>query len=171
MLPNRRLAYSDAMGAAELWAESYQGEVLGESLFGRLAECQTDPEHRRQLEVLTTLERATKELAEPMLRSRGIDPGDTPSTLTMAKELADALSDTPWQEFLGSIGPVTDQFLAKYRELVELAADDEERAIAEAYVAHELALAAFARRGLGAEDGDPLELILQLPHVTAALDH
>ena len=40
--------------------------------------------------------------------------------------------------------------------------------IAEAYVAHEEALAAFARRVLGQEAGEPLEQILALPHVAAA---
>ena len=46
-------------------------------------------------------------------------------------------------------------------------ADARERAIAEAYVAHEEALAAWARRSLGEEAGEPLELILALPHVAA----
>ncbi len=85
----------------------------------------------------------------------------------MAKEMADALADTPWEDFLGSFEPVISEFLAKYRKLVELSADDSERGIAESYVAHELALAAFARRALGQESGDPLELILALPHVSA----
>ena len=49
-----------------------------------------------------------------------------------------------------------------------LAADDAELAVARAYVAHELALATFARRASGQEPGDPLEEILALPHVAAA---
>ncbi len=74
-----------------------------------------------------------------------------------------------WEQFLGSFEPVISQFLEKYRQLVELAGDDAERAVAEAYVAHELALAAFARRSLGEESGEPLEDILALPHVAAAV--
>jgi hypothetical protein len=157
------------MEAPALWVESYQGEVLGEALFGRLAQQQGDPQRRHQLEVLTLLERTTKELAEPLFDGRALDRGDSAATLTAAAELGDALADVPWEDFLASIGPITVEFLAKYHRLVELATDGAERAIAEAYVAHEQALAAFARRALGQEDGEPLELVLALPHVAAAL--
>ncbi len=156
------------MGASELWVESYQGEVLGEALFGTMAEREDQPERRRQLEVLTLLERATKELAEPVFERRGLDRGDTEKTLADAAELADVVAQMTWHEFLASIPPVTINFLAKYRQLVDLAADPHEREIAEAYVAHEQALAAFAHRCLGEEAGDPLERILALPHVAAA---
>ena len=163
--PSRRVT---AMSASELWVESYQGEVLGEALFGSMADREQDPEHRRQLQVLTLLEKATKEIAEPVFERRELDVGDTAATLATAKELADALAEISWEEFLGSIEGITVQFLAKYRELVELATDDFERGIAEAYVAHEEALACFARRALGSEPGEPLELIFALPHVVAA---
>jgi hypothetical protein len=157
------------MEASDLWVESYQGEVLGESLFGLLAERQSDPEHRRQLEVLTLLERTTKELAEAVFDQRGLDRGDTGASQDSAAQFAEALAGTSWEEFLGSFEPVISQFLAKYRQLVRLADDDTERKIAEAYVAHELALASFVRRSLGHEPGEPLAEILALPHVAAAL--
>jgi hypothetical protein len=156
------------MGARELWVESYQGEVLGEALFGSLAASQQDPVRRRQLEVLTLLEKATKELAEPVFERRQLDRGDTAATLVSAAGLTDAVAGMSWEEFLGSFEGITTEFLAKYRALVELSSDDFERQIAEAYVAHEEALAAFARRALGSEPGDPLELIIALPHVAAA---
>lgn len=155
------------MSAPELWVESYQGEVLGEALFGLLAERETDPEHRRQLEVLTRLERRTKELAESVFEHRRLDRGNTEGSLSSAAQLADGLADTSWQDFLGSFEPIISEFLARYRQLVQLAEDDSERAIAEAYVAHELALASFVRRSLGQEAGDPLGEILALPHVVA----
>ena len=164
VLENRVLT---AMGAEELWVESYQGEVLGEALFGALAERQEDPDRRGQLDVLTLLERSTKQLAEPIFDKRGLDRGDTDGTLAQAKELTDAVAAIAWEEFLGSFAAITDQFVEKYLQLVDLAPDDEERHVAEAYVAHERALAAFARRALGEEAGEPLELILALPHVVA----
>jgi hypothetical protein len=160
--------YNAGMDAADLWVESYQGEVLGEALFGVMAETEDQPERRRQLEVLTLLERATKELAEPVFERRGLDRGDTEKTLADASELADAVAHMAWDEFLASIPPVTVNFLAKYRQLVDLATDPQEREIAQAYVAHEEALASFAHRCLGEEAGDPLERILALPHVAAA---
>jgi hypothetical protein len=156
------------MRADELWVESYQGEVLGEALFGLMAQRETDPARRDQLETLTLLERATKELAEPVLERRGLDRGDTDASLATAKEFADALAQTDWESFLRSLTPVTAQFLAKYEELVALSDDAEERAIAMQYCAHERALASFAHRSLGDEAGEPLEKILTLAHVAAA---
>jgi hypothetical protein len=156
------------MTADELWVESYQGEVLGEALFGTLAEREDDPDRRHQLQTLALLERATKELAEPVFERRALDRGDTTATVNTATEMADAVTGMTWEQFLGSFEPVTSQFLAKYQELVTLSSEPEEHAIAEAYVAHERALAAFARRALGQEDGDPLEPILALAHVAAA---
>jgi hypothetical protein len=156
------------MRADELWIESYQGEVLGEALFGLMAQRETDPERRAQLEALTLLERATKELAEPVLARRGIDAGDTDASLATAKEFADALADASWDDFLRQLTPVTAQFLAKYEELVALCGDADDRAVAMQYCAHERALASFAHRSLGDEPGEPLEKIFALPHVTAA---
>jgi hypothetical protein len=155
--------------AIDLWVESYQGEVLGEALFGALGERQHDPVRQHQLATLTLLERATRERSEPVFERSGLDRGDTAATLSIAATLASGLADLSWEDFLGSIGPVTVEFLAKYRRLVALSVDDTERQIAEEYVAHEVALAAFARRALGQEAGDPLELITALPHVAAAL--
>jgi hypothetical protein len=156
------------MDADELWVESYQGEVLGEALFALLAERESDPERRRQLDGLLLLERATKELAEPVLERRALDRGDTAGTVADAAGIADAVGTMQWEDFLGSLEPGTTQFLLKYRRLVELSTDETERGIAEAYVAHERALAAFARRALGQEAGEPLEPIHALPHVAAA---
>ena len=157
------------MDADALWVESYLGEVLGERLFGLLAERQVDRGRRGQLEVLATLERATKKLAEPVLERRGFAPVDVEETISEAALLADAVAALPWEQFLGSFQPVISQFLEKYRQLVELAVDEAERAVAEAYVAHELALATFIRRSLGEEPGEPLEWILALPHVAAVV--
>lgn len=162
-------SYSGAMDRHELWVESYQGEVLGETLFGLLAASETDAVRRHQLEVLALLERATKALAEPVFERHGLDRGDTSATVATATELATAVAGISWEAFLASFEPITTDFLAKYRQLVALASDDFEREIARAYVAHEEALAAFARRALGQEPGEPLQAILALPHVTTAM--
>jgi len=160
--------YSVGVRAGELWVESYQGEIFGETFFGLLARRESDSVHRHQLEVLARLERETKLLAEPVFDRNGFDRGDSEASIATAVELAEAFGSLSWDDLLGSIGPITDQFLAKYRELVELCEDPADRSVAEAYVAHEEAIAALARRGLGQEQGDPVELILALPHFGAS---
>jgi hypothetical protein len=150
-----------------LWVESFEGEILGETLFGLLAARETDEQRRAHLELLTRLESATKELARPVIERRGLAV-DVDRTVATATAMAEATTSLEWHDFLASLEPATKSFLDKYRTLVELVSDDEERRIAEAYVAHERALAAFARRALGREAGDPEEPIRSLPHVSAA---
>ena len=150
-----------------LWREAYEGEVLGETLFATLAEREPDPTRRQLLQVLTRLERSTKELAEPVLAQRGVTT-DVDGARANARSLADGVASLAWSDFLGSFQPVISEFLAKYRRLVSLADDDGERAVAEAYVTHELALEVFLHRALGEESGDPVEPILALPHVAAS---
>ena len=155
------------MGREELWVESYQGEVLGEALFGLLAPREKDPEHRRQLEILTLLERATKELADPIFeqgrstaatrwplggcgrngrRRRGPDLGGVPRLVRTGDHAV------PF-----AVPPAGTACRRRT-----------ERAIAEAYVAHEEALAVSVRRALGRDEGEPPQAILALPHVAAA---
>jgi hypothetical protein len=167
MAPGSEPPTIEIMRIDELWVESYQGEVFGEALFRLLAQREPDEQRRRQLEALTLLERATKELAEPVFERRALDRGDTAASLAQATELADTIATMSWDEFLASFEPVTDKFIAKYRELVDLTTDGSEREVAEAYVAHEEALAAFARRALGKETGEALQPIFALPHVAA----
>ena len=157
------------MDVQGLWVEAYQGEVLGEALFGYLAERETDPERRRVLEAMTTLERATKDLAAPVFARHGWELGDVEATRQGVLASAAQVAEMPWDDFLRSIPPVADTYLVKYRQLVADVDDAEDRAVAEAYVEHELALVACARRALGEEDGDALEPILALPHVAASL--
>jgi hypothetical protein len=156
------------MEADELWVESYQGEILGEVVFSLMAERAGDPLRRQALQALALLESSTRQMAEPLLKRRGIDPGGTEATVSEATAMASTAADLPWTEFLGFFQPEVSEFLAKYRRLVVLARDEYEREVAEAYVAHEEALETFLRRSLGEEPGDPLEAILTVPHVAAA---
>jgi hypothetical protein len=157
------------MDAADLWMDAYQGEVLGEALFGWLAEREEDPVHRHQLTVLTRLEQSTRALAEPVFDRRGYDRGDAAVSAAAGVELAQGVVAIPWEEFMAGIVPVAVDFLVKYHRMAELADDPDDRAVAEAYIAHEEALATFARRAAGQESGDPLEQLLELPHLAAAL--
>lgn len=156
------------MDVGARWTEAYQGEIFGEAIFGGLAAREADPGRRHALEVLTVLERTTKELAEPVLARRGYDVGDIEASLAAGADAVEQLSAMGWEGFVQSIGPVAEVFLGKYRAIVELT-DGDDRAVAEAYVDHELALAAFARRELGEEPGDRLAPIRALPHVAAEL--
>jgi hypothetical protein len=154
---------------AALWAEAYQGEVLGETFFQLLAERQTDPDRRRDLEVLAELERSTKLLAEPVFARNGYGRGDTEGSVQAATAGVDGAVIAPWEDTLRTIAAIADTFLPKYRQLVDALDDGEDRDVARAYVDHELALVSYARRTLGEEEGEPLERIRALPHVAPNL--
>jgi hypothetical protein len=61
------------------------------------------------------------------------------------EEPAKAGADLPWSDFVGSIEPVTEQFLAKYRRLGEVATRPDWAAAPRVLVNHEEALREFAR--------------------------
>ena len=100
------------MNILDLWVESYQGEVFGETIFGWLADREELPERKYQLQMLMRLERSTKELAEPVFVRRGIECGDTEATVAAALDVARAVADMPWEDLMAGIVPLTVQFLA-----------------------------------------------------------
>ena len=55
-----------------LWVKSFDGEVLGEILFARMAEHFDDPGHRHKMQVLSTMERRTKEIMVAPMRRAGL---------------------------------------------------------------------------------------------------
>ena len=76
--------FSPEDGLEELWVKAYQGEVLGEALFGGIAEQLDDPEHAAKMRVLATLERRTKEATAPALERAGVPTEPDPEMQVMA---------------------------------------------------------------------------------------
>lgn len=145
--------------AAELWKESYQGEVLGEAYFTRMQELATDAEEKRKLEYLVRLERSTKDMLVPYLERLGL-PTEPDAEILRAMGSLDSYE---WAVMLEGVRPVAAQFLTKYRRLAELV-DENYRAATDALVAHELALDDFCRRELSGDSEHAPDSITALPH-------
>jgi hypothetical protein len=144
----------------ELWVRAYQGEVLGEALFGRIAEKTDDPDHAAKLRVLSVLERKTKEAIAPSLERAGLSTEPDPEM----QVLADALAiDMAWTDFLASTEAITVQYIPLYERIGEL--DPTERAASELLVAHEAALRSFARAEQEGETATSLDAINALAHM------
>jgi hypothetical protein len=148
---------------AALWVKAYQGEVSGETLFGRVAALCDDPDHRQKMEVLRLLEANTREACVPAMIRNGLSTDPDPQTVTDAEALGDAVATIPWTDFLGAFESITTQFLALYRRIGEVAQADS--AESELLVAHEEALREFARREIAGRTDDSLALIEALPHM------
>jgi hypothetical protein len=146
-----------------LWAKSFDGEVLGEILFARMAEQFDDPGHRHKMQVLSTMERRTKEMMEPPLQRAGLATEPEAKTIAEAESLAEALAGVAWLDFVGSLEPITSQYAAMYARIGELNPD--ERATADLLVAHELALRDFGRLELEGRGDTSLAAITALPHL------
>jgi hypothetical protein len=144
----------------ELWVRAYQGEVLGEALFGAIADRLDDAEHARKMRVLATLERKTKEAVAPALERAGISTDADPAML----ELADALAvDVTWDAFMSATVEITKQYIPLYERIGELSPS--EQAASDLLVAHEVALRDFAHKELAGDTTTSLQAIDALAHM------
>jgi hypothetical protein len=146
-----------------LWIRSYQGEILGEVLFGRIAEQLSDPDRQRKMQVLSTLERRTKEAVAPALERAGISTEPDPETVSTAEALAEGSASLAWLDLMASFEPITTQYAAMYVRIGEL--DPTEQATADLLVAHELALRDFGRQEIAGAVDDSLKAIEALDHM------
>jgi len=155
--------FSPEDGLAELWAKAYQGEVLGELLFAGIAEELDDPDHAAKMRMLATLERRTKEATAPALERAGITTAPDPETEATAAALLPAALGLSWRDLMGTVGPITAQFIPLYQRIGELC--PAERETADLLVAHEEALRAFAEAEVGGDGAASLESITALAHM------
>jgi hypothetical protein len=155
--------YSPDDEVATLWIKAYQGEVLGEILFGRAADLLANPDQAHKMRVLSTLERKTKEAMIPSLQRAGISTEPDPETVTSAEALGEASAAAPWADLMASLEPITTQYAAMYARIGEL--DPTESATADLLVAHELALRDFGRKEIIGSTEDSLDAISALPHM------
>jgi hypothetical protein len=147
----------------EILVQAYQGEVLGEALFGGIAERLSNEDQATKMRVLSELERRTKEAAAPALIRAGVDTAPDPEMLSTAEALAPDAVAMGWEELMVSFGPITSQYIPLYQRIGEL--EPAEREISDLLVAHERALSAFARAELAGRPSTSLEAIQALPHM------
>jgi hypothetical protein len=142
--------------ALSLLVESYHGEVWGEAIFGTMAELLADEDQRAKLRTLARLEHTMAGFLAPLVPGGAADEAGQRAN---GEATAKGLVLFPWSEFVGSIEPVTEQFLATYRRLGEIAIRPDWVHAAEVLVRHEQALREFAREEMAGR-----------PRPTAAVD-
>ncbi len=150
-------------GIEKLWVQAYQGEVLGEALFGAIADRLDDADHARKMRVLATLELRTKEAVAPALARAGISTAPDPEMLSLAEALAPDSATRAWEEVMVSLEAITGQFIPLYDRIAQL--DPAEREAADLLVAHEAALRDFARAELAGDTATSLAPVTALAHM------
>jgi hypothetical protein len=155
--------FSAEDGLEDLWVKAYQGEVLGELLFGGIAAQLTDPDQAAKMRVLATLERRTKEAAAPALERAGLSTDPDPETEATATALLPGALALTWDDLMATIGPITAQYIPLYQRIGELS--PAERETADLLVAHEAALSDFARAEVDGHATTSLDSIKALAHM------
>jgi hypothetical protein len=155
--------FSPEDGLVELWTKAYQGEVLGELLFGGIAEQLEDPDQAAAMRTLATLEQRTKEAVAPALARSGISTDADPETQALATALLPGALALSWGELMATVGPITAQYIPLYRRIGELC--PAERETASLLVAHEEALRDFSTAEIAGNRARSLEPIMALAHM------
>ncbi|HEX4435109.1 MAG TPA: hypothetical protein VH012_09760 [Acidimicrobiales bacterium] len=155
--------FSPEDGLEELWTKAYQGEVLGELLFGGIADQLDDPDQAAKMRMLATLEHWTKEATAPALERAGITTEPDPEVVATAAALLPGALTLTWADLMATIGPITAQYIPLYQRIGELS--PAERETADLLVAHEAALRDFARAEMEGEPSRSLDPIAALPHM------
>jgi hypothetical protein len=163
-IPGRDEVFSLDDDISTLWVKAYQGEINGEILFSGLAERTDDASRVEKLQVLSLLERRTREALVPVMERHGLSTEPDPETVATAKVIKDVAASMPWIDVWAEAESITTQFIALYRRIGELAEGEEEAA--DLLVAHEEAIRDFARKEVAGERGDSLKAIRALPHMS-----
>jgi hypothetical protein len=155
--------FSAEEGVGGLWVKAYQGEVLGELLFGGIADQLADPDQAATMRVVATLERRTKEAIAPALERAGVSTDPDPDMEVMATALIPGALAMTWSDLMRTIGPITAQYIPLYQRIGALS--PAEREAADLLVAHEEALRDFAAAEIAGDRAGSLGPITALAHM------
>ena len=115
---------------AELVRRTWEGEVLGEALFARLAELEPDGDRRQRLRAAEQLEAQTRIVAEGLAHRLDVELSDAAPSGEMGARVGDGLGAQPWPERMLAIAAATGNYRALYTELEERLAGAEQEAVA-----------------------------------------
>ena len=136
----------------------YEGEMLGEAVFERYLELETDPVRQLKWAALLQLETETKARLRPFLMGLGLSIARKDESERVT-EFANAFASKSWQQHMEEIIAVTGYYLQGFRSL-EAAAPESERAIAQSMVAHEASIYRFAELELAGEAKKSLDDVI-----------
>lgn len=148
----------------DLLLDAYRGEVLGEALFGAMAETAADDAQREKLRALQHVEGQTASRLRVLVEASGIRTDDA-SAATDGVGLAAGVRDQPWLAFLANLRSALPAFLENFERLQTIG-EPNDPILAE-LVAHERAIDRFAElegEGRGADALAVLDAHLDAAH-------
>jgi hypothetical protein len=133
----------------ELLKKSWEGEVLGRSFFGGLAE--SFPDDRRMWNLLEALEATMESLIVPVAREHGLAV-DAARLETSGNDYAQGAGAGGREDLFKGTLDVVSEYLQIYQELTAILPEDEAW-LGHELIAHENALAYYMERALSGQDG------------------
>ena len=151
-VPNREYL----LGVSEL----YQGEVLGEALFSRLAELAGSPEHRYKLATMLQLESETKVRLRPFLSRLELSVVESEEHRLEGRRMAEDLAALGWQGFIHRFHSQIQQYIDRYEYILSLGPESD-RPILMSMVSHERALLSFLSAELDGDTQNSIAAVLE----------
>jgi hypothetical protein len=126
----------------DLVLQAYCGELLGDGLFGALAE-RLDGEQRTKIELLQRIEQCTATTLRAIVEPGRLATVDEAAERAKGQAFVPPVEHFQWEGFLRALHDALPQFLDGFVRARELADDPNHPALA-ALVAHEQTISAFA---------------------------
>jgi hypothetical protein len=126
-----------------LLLDAYNGELLGEALFGAFAARESDGDRAEKLRALQRIEGNTASQLRPLVDAAriGVSVQDEETVRAQGREIGGA--DLEWDAFVKGLHDALPSYLANFVRLRALAIDASDPALV-ALVVHEQAINAFA---------------------------
>ena len=143
--------------------ELYQSEVLGEQAFLALLAVARNKRDKYHFGTLLQLESETKVRLRPFLQKYELDFVEAQAGGELVGGMVTAYTENSWLEFLASLKPLVEQFLARFQAIAD-AGPVEDQEILQSMVTHEQSFVEWIDKETDGEDGALDLAISQLEH-------
>ena len=132
--------------------ELYQSEVLGEQAFLRLMSVAKNEREKYHFGTFLQLETETKARLRPFLHRYGIEFVEDPDSGEQVDGFVALYQANSWRDFLASLKPVIDQFLARFEEIANVGPPEDQEML-QSMVRHERSFVHWIEKEIAGEEG------------------
>ena len=142
----------------------YQGEIIGEALFGRMLDFYDDPIAHYKVALMLQLETETKARLRPAMLELGVDLRELNESREAGLTMAASLAGKPWLEAMKILYEALLPFVERYTAIAANA-PARYRDLAQSMVRHETSLLRFAEcESTGDTASSTADIIAQLQY-------
>jgi hypothetical protein len=147
--------------------ELYQSEVLGEQAFLALMAVARNEREKYHFGTFLQLESETKVRLRPLLQRYDLDLVENLDSSEQISGFVALYEQSSWPDFLSALKPMIEQFLARFKEIADAGAA-QDQLILDSMITHEESFIHWIDKELAGEEGSLDAAIIQLQHPLAA---